>query len=229
MNLNNIFDFIKAFVTWRNQREPANFTLLSEHQYKDGSLLKVSRESVTNRPNKNQTLTLVWVPKNKNRPFFYIFVDSLEGRGIRHLSHRIQILSSDRQLTDGSVKTDIYLSESYYLGTSIQTNAITTKLMLYCHDRNYDAIDWAWEINGCRKQVLGYGYTDFSQERAREDYRFTLDRIEMRSPAPSTINPILLDKINIFLEPKPDPPKSRIIEILLLGGVLIGITWVLFR
>jgi len=227
MTLNSILNFIKSFVGWHNGKTLQGFQVLIQHQYKDGILLRVSRESVTSRQNKAQVATLVWVSNKRSQPFLFLFLDTLEGNSIRYLTHRIQILSSDRHLIDDSVKVYIHLSQSYYLGTYAQANSVLFKLVLYCRDKNYSSIDFNWEIDAIRKQLMVFDYTEFSQEKAREDYRYNLDRVEMRSPAPTTLNPILLEKINIFLEPKPNPPKSHLVEILLIGGILIGITWLL--
>jgi hypothetical protein len=225
MTLNSLLEFVREFVGWKENKTPAKFEVLSQNQYRDGLLLRVSRESVTNRPNITQISTMVWIPKDKQKPFLYIFLDSLEGRSIRGLSHRIQILSSDRHLEEGSVKVNIHLSESYWLGNHAQANAIVMKMISYCYSQNYENVDWNWEINQCRKQTLLYNYTDFTQDKARDDYRYSLDRFELRYSAPRELSPVLIEKVAEIINPKPDPPKSRLIEILIIGCVLIVITW----
>lgn len=226
MTLNSILDFIREFVGWQAGVKPFYFKVISERRHKDGLLLRVSRESVTNRINASEVSTLIWISNNKSRPYLYIFLDSLEGLGVRNLSHRVQILSSERHMDVESVKTNIFLSESYYLGNNAQANSIILKLIHYCHSRNYDTTDWGWEINACRKQILSHDFTDYTQTKARDDYEHTLTRFEMRYSSPRSINPIVLDKITDLIEPKVKPPKSRVIELLLIGGVLIGIVWV---
>lgn len=230
MSINAILDFIKAFIKWQDTEKPFKFEVLSQHSYKSGLLLRVSRASVTNRLNASEVSTIVWISKNKSRPYLFIFLDSLEGLGIRNLSHRIQILISERHLTEDSVKVNILLSQSYYLGNNAQANSIILKLISYCQSRNYDSVDFNWEIEQLRKQVLGYYFTKHTQSKAREDYRYSLDRYEMRHIAPSTINPVVLYRLTDLIEPKVTPkPKSRIIELILVGCLLVGIAWFVFR
>ncbi len=231
ITLNNILEFIKHFVQWQDKNKPFNFQVLSETQYRDGTLLRVNREAVTNRHNNAQVSTFIWVPKNKNKPFLYVFLDSLSGFGIRNLSHRIQIFSSDRHVTDGeSLKINIYLSQSYYLGTHSQANAVLLKLIFYCHSRPYETVDWNWEIQTSRKQLMGLSYTDYPQEKARENSRYILDRFEMRFSAPRSLNPALIEQVSQFIEPvKTEPPKSRVIELFILGGIAIGIAILLIK
>lgn len=231
ITLNNILEFIKQFVKWQDKNKPFDFEVISETQYRDGTLLRVNREAVTNRGNKAQVSTMIWVPKNKNKPFLYVFLDSLSGFGIRNLSHRIQIFSSDRHVTDGkSLKINIYLSQSYYLGTHAQANAVLLKLIFYCHSLPYESTDWNWEIQTCRKQLMGLAYIDYSQEKAREDSRYNLDRFEMRFSAPRSLNPSIIEQVAHIIEPpKKEPPKSRVIELFILGGVAIGIAALLIK
>lgn len=230
ITLNNILEFIKNFVGWRENKKPIKFEVLSEQQYKDGLLLRVSRQSLTSRVNSAEVATYIWIPKNKNKPYLYLFLDSLDALGIRNLSHRIQILSSDRTTTDDSVKTNIFLSESYYLGTRNQAIAIVLKLILYCRDRNYEFFDWGWEIETCRKQVLGYNYTNYTQDKARENNRDGLDRFELRFSAPSKLSPIILECVSEMIEPsKKEPPKSRVVELLILGSILITLALILVK
>jgi hypothetical protein len=228
MTLNSILEFIRLFVGWQEEKKPPPFDILSQQQYRDGILLRVSRESITQRTNTAQVSTLVWIPKNKNNPYLYLFLDSFDGLNLRNLSHRIQVLSSDRYLSGDSVRTNIHLSQSYFLGTHKQATTVISKLFFYCRDRAYDSIDWNWEVEAIRKQLLGYTYTNETQLRARENYRFTLDRYELRYSAPRSLNPILIEKITEIIEPKP-PPKSWLIEILIAGGVLIGIAVLVTR
>ena len=223
--VNSLLNFIKSFVQWRENNKSFDFQIISQHQYRDGLLLRVNRESVTNRANSAQVSTHIWVPNNKNFPYLYIFLDNLETFSVRNLSHRIQIFSSDRHLEGESVKTNIHLSESYYLGTHAQANSIILKLIFYCRDRNYSTVDWNWEINTARKQLLVFDYTEFTQEAARESNRYVLDRYEMRFSIPRNVDPALLDKITDIVSPKPDPPKSRVLEILIIGAVVIAIAW----
>lgn len=230
MSLNNLLVFIRQFVGWREEgQKPATFAVLAQQEYRDGTLLKVSRESITKRPNTYQLSTFVWIPKNKTKPFLYLFLDNLEGLGIRNLSHRIQILSSDRYIVDDCVETNIHLSESFWMGNNAQANAIALKLIFYCHSRDYHSCDWAWEIDTCRKQVLVYDYTDFSQTKARETGRYVLDRYEMRHPSPLKLSPLMFDHINVVLEPKKEPPKSRVVELLIIGSVLIALTLIVLK
>jgi hypothetical protein len=228
ITLNNILEFIKQFVQWQDQNKSSNFQVLSETQYRDGTLLRVNREAVTNRGNKAQVSTLIWLPKNKTKPFLYVFLDTLSGYGIRNLSHRIQILSSDRE--PESVKINIYLSQSYYLGTHSQANTILLKLIFYCHSRPYETVNWDWEIQTCRKQLMGLSYTDYSQEKARENNQFNLDRFELRFSAPRNLSPTLFEHVAQIIEPpKKEPPRSRVIELFILGGIAIGIAVLLIK
>ena len=229
ITLNDILSFIKSFVGWQSGVKPFYFKVISQQKHKAGQLLRVSRESVTNNINSAEISTYIFIPNNKSKPYLFIFLDSLEGLGIRNLSHRIQILNSERHVTDDTVKVNIHISESYYLGTHNQANSIILKLIHYCHSRNYDITDWGWEINACRKQILSHDFTDFTQTKARYDYEHTLTRFEMRYSSPRSINPIILDKITDLIEPKAPKPKSRIIELILVGCLLIGIAWFIFR
>lgn len=223
--LNSLLSFVKAFVRWQEGDRVAPFDVLAQHQYGDGLLLRINRESVTNRANKAEIASYIWVSNKKSTPYLYVFLDSLEGLGVRNLSHRIQVLSSDRMIYDESVKTNIHLSESFWLGNNRQAVSIVLKLLYYCRERSYEETDWTWELNSCRKQLLGAEFTDYSQGKARDDYRYSLDRYELRFSAPSKLNPIILEKMSDIINPKPPPPRSRVIEIMLIGGILIGITW----
>jgi hypothetical protein len=229
MSLNKILDFIKNFVGWREGTKPVHFEVLAEQEYRDGLLLRVSRESIVNRPNTVEVATYAWIPKNKTKPFLFVFLDSLETLHIRSLSHRIQILSSDRHLSDEKVETNIHLSESYWLGSNAQANSVVNKLIFYCHSRDYSSVDWGWEIESCRKQIMGVNYTDFSQTKARDDGRYSLDKFEMRWSVPSSLSPIVIEKMIEVIEPKKEPPKSRVVELLIIGSVLIALTLILVR
>jgi hypothetical protein len=231
MSLNALLDFVKSFVQWRDKKDtPHNFEVLAQRDYKDGVLLRVKREAITNRESKPSVATYAWIPNNKQKSFLYTFLDSLEGFSVRHLSHRVQILSSDRQLTNDQVGVHIHLSQSYWLGTNSQAGSILLKLIYFCHGRDYDSVNWDWELNECRKQILGYSYTEFSQEQARENGRFMLDRFEIRHSAPRTLHPVVLDRIIEIVDPsKKEPPKSRVVELMIMGSVLIALALIFFN
>ncbi|MBW4460559.1 MAG: hypothetical protein KME47_10000 [Nodosilinea sp. WJT8-NPBG4] len=228
MNLNSILDFIKDFVGWQESKKPFRFDIISQHEYESGLLLRVSRESITNLQNDAQLTSYIWIDKDKRKPYLYVFLDSLGGMGIRNLSHRIQVLSSERTLQDGAVRISSHLSSFYYLGNNNQANAIILKLILYCHGQNYDNCDWDWEITAIRKQNLGFEYTDHTQSKAREDNRYSLNRFEIRFPLPRGISAGLFNKLSeAVIKPIRESPKSRVLEITLLGAILIGVLWII--
>lgn len=226
MTVNEILEFIKSFIGWQ-QGKPFNFKILFEREYREGLLLRVTRESITNKANLYQVGTFVFIARNKSKPYLYVFLDSLEPLAIRNLTHRVQIICSERYTQGDTVNAEILLSDSYYLKDNALASSVVTRLILYASNQDYFTCDWNWEIESLRKQSLMAEYTDYSQSKARETYRTKLDRFEIRVSAPKELDPILLETIAETMSPKKESPKSRIIEILLIGGFFIALTLIL--
>jgi len=186
----NLRNWIKRFTEWRNDVITPNVLVLNKFKSKNGMSYWIARESLiqVSFQVKRDVCTLVWVASDEGRPYLYIFIDTLHGLGIRNLTHRIQIFSSDRYCENSKhLKIDKHHDQTYYLKDDRTAIAVAQKLMWITKDyRNYFETNWVFEIESTRKDQLVYDYTDTSQNRARKEYaekinKYRNNQIEFKS------------------------------------------------
>lgn len=233
--INEAIDFARAYQWFQRKRATVPLTIKRHHYFQKGTLYEVDRLQAFGNAHPRAVFTLIYVAHNQSAPYLFVFGDSLQGLGIRNLTHRIQILSCDRQPTFESNLTpvEIHLIGDYDL-QSFSSLPLAKTILLYVIRINCDSpyfqVNWEQEIEfGRLKFLKGKGYTMISQEKARILYSEKLNLISAVIPRTKYLPEKFLYQVKI-LKPvrhkrtgkfrRIKPPIFKLVLLLILLCVL---------